>query len=303
MRLSKEKAPYLFISPFFILFAIFGAFPILFSFFLSFNQWDGLSAMQFVGFENYLLVLTDPWFWKSIKNTLIIFVLTTIPQHLIALSLAFILNSAKVKFKEFFRSAYFLPYITSSVAVSLIFMTLFGEHYGIINTILKYVSNFPGVEMLFNLINAELPIRWLNSAKWLKPAIAILITWKFTGWNMIIYYAGIQKIPESLYEAAEVDGASLFDKFFRITLPLLKPIIFFGVTMSIIGNLRIFAEPMILTGGSGGPGQSGLTTAMYLYKTGFEWTQFGVGSAMAYILCALIVTLSLLNNKFFNKEI
>jgi multiple sugar transport system permease protein len=303
VRLSKEKAPYLFISPFFILFAIFGAFPILFSLFLSFHRWDGLGAMNFVALENYVYVLTDPWFWKSISNTLIIFVLTTVPQHTIALFLAFILNSAKVKFKEFFRASYFLPYITSPVAVALIFMTMFGENYGILNSMLKTLSQLPFINGFFDLINLSLPIRWLNSAKWLKPAISVLLTWKFTGWNMIIYYAGIQKIPESLYEAAKVDGASLKDVFFKITLPLLKPVIFFGVTMSIIGNLRIFAEPMILTGGTGGPGQSGLTTAMYLYKTGFQWTEFGTGSAMAYVLCALIITLSLINNKFFNSDI
>ncbi|AGB40267.1 permease component of ABC-type sugar transporter [Halobacteroides halobius DSM 5150] len=303
MRLSKKVAPYLFVSPFYILFAIFGAFPILFSLFLSFHQWNGLSPMQFVGLENYIFALTDPWFWKSISNTLIIFVLTTIPQHIIALFLAFILNSGVVKFKEFFRSSYFLPYITSSVAVSLIFMTLLGKNYGILNAILQSISSFPPIEVLFNLMGVKLPIGWLSDPEWLKVAIASLVTWKFTGWNMIIYYAGIQKIPNSLYEAAKVDGASLRDQFFNITLPLLRPVIFFGVTMSIIGNLRIFAEPMILTGGSGGPGQSGLTTAMYLYKTGFEWTQFGLGSAMAYILCAIIIILSIINNKFFSQDI
>ncbi|WP_018247648.1 carbohydrate ABC transporter permease [Orenia marismortui] len=302
MRLSKKVAPYIFVSPFFILFAIFGVFPILYSFFLSFHTWDGMSAMEFVGLGNYKYVLTDPWFWKSIYNTLVIFMLTTIPQHVIALFLAFMLHKGTVKFKEFFRSAYFLPYITSSVAIAMVFGLLYGEHFGILNAFLKSLATFGPIDWLFNLIGLELPIRWLGSAKWVKPAIALLVTWKFTGWNMIIYYAGLQKIPDSLYEAAEVDGASTRQKFFNITLPLLKPIIFFGVTMSIIGNLQLFAEPMLLVGGSGGPNQAGLTTAVYLYQTGFEYLDFGAGSAMAYILCFLIVGLSLLNNKFFRDD-
>jgi len=302
MKLNKKVAPYVFIAPFFILFAIFGIFPILFSLFLSFHLWDGMSAMEFVGLGNYTYVLSDPLFWKSLSNTFIIFLMTTIPQHVIALGLAYILHSGTVKFKEFFRTAFFVPYITSAVAVAMIFGLLLGQHYGILNTIIKQLATFTPVKMLLDLFNITLPIGWLTNSKWIKPSIAMLITWKFTGWNMIIYYAGLQKIPSALYEAATVDGATPSQTFFKITLPLLKPIIFFGVTMSIIGNLQIFAEPMLLTNGTGGVGNAGLTTAMYLYNTGFETLDFGAGSAMAYILCFIIVLLSYVNNKFFKNE-
>ena len=303
MRLSKKIAPYVFISPFFILFAIFGAFPIIFSFVLSFFMWDGMGPMEFTGIGNYVYVLTDPWFWKSLYNTIVIFVLTTIPQHVIALSLAFVLNAGVVKFKEFFRNAYFLPYITSSVAVALIFGTLFGYQYGIINNFLQALASFAPFNWFLNLINLKLPVKWLGDTSWIKPSIAILVTWKYTGWNMIIYYAGLQKIPVNLYEAAKVDGANLRQIFTKITFPLLRPIIFFGVTMSIIGNLQLFAEPMVMLGSNGGANQAGLTTALYLYKTGFEYLDFGAGSAMAYILCLIIIILSIINNKIFRKDI
>ncbi|ACL69186.1 carbohydrate ABC transporter permease [Halothermothrix orenii] len=302
MRLSKKVAPYVFISPFYILFFIFGAFPILYSFFLSFHIWDGISPKEFVGLENYLFVLTDPWFWQSVWNTLVIFVLTTIPQHVIALFLAFILNSKLVKFKALFRSSYFLPYITSSVAVAMIFGMLYGEHYGILNAILKYVANFPPIGALFESIGLNLPVRWLGEAAWIKPSIALLVTWQFTGWNLIIYYAGLKNIPHNLYEAARVDGANMRQIFFKITLPMLRPVIFFGITLSIIGNLQLFEQPFILTGGTGGTGRAGLTTALYLYRTGFNWNMFGTGSAMAYILCIFIIILSLINMKIFQKR-
>lgn len=302
MRLSKKVAPYVFISPFYILFFIFGAFPILYSFYLSFHMWDGISPMEFVGLENYIFVLTDPWFWQSVWNTIVIFVLTTIPQHTIALFLAFVLNSNLVKFKNLFRSSYFLPYITSSVAVAMVFGMLFGEHYGILNAILKTIADFPPVGVFFELINLKLPVRWLGEEVWIKPSIALLTTWQFTGWNMIIYYAGLQNIPESLYEAARVDGANMRQMFFKITLPMLRPVILFGITLSIIGNLQLFEQPFILTGGTGGVGRAGLTTAMYLYRTGFNWNMFGVGSAMAYILCLVIITFSLINMKVFQKR-
>lgn len=301
-KLSKKSAPYVFISPFYILFGIFGIFPILFSFFLSFHLWDGISEMQFVGFENYIYVLQDTIFWQSVYNTMSIFVLTTIPQHVIAIVFAFILNSARIRFKEFFRNAYFIPYITSAVAVAMIFGILYGKQYGVFNAIIKQLNTVLPMKEMIEGLGFTYPIGWINDSRLIRPSLALLLTWKFTGWNMIIYYAGLQKIPDSLYEAARVDGASLPQIFFNITLPLLKPIMFFAVTMSIIGNLQLFTEPMVMLGLSGGAGRAGLTTAVYLYKTAFEYLDFGAGSAMAYILCLFIIVLSYINNKFFRRE-
>ncbi len=303
MRLKKKIAPYVFISPFYILFAIFGAFPIIFSLVLSFHRWNGIGAMEWVGLGNYKFVLTDPLFWKSLWNSFVIFVLTTIPQHTIALALAYILHSGVVKFKEFFRSSFFLPYITSTVAVSIVFGMLFGKQYGFLNAGLEFLSGLPVVKMIFDWINLSLPVEWLTNPKLIKPSIALLVTWRFTGWNMIIYYAGLQDISQDLYDAARVDGATWSQRFFKITIPMLKNVIFFAITMSIIGNFKLFAEPMILLQGNlGGAANAGLTTALYLYKTGFGWTEFGTGSAIAYLLCAIIVVLSLINRKFFQEN-
>ena len=182
--------------------------------------------MEFVGIDNYKYVLTDSWFWKSVFNTLVIFVLTTVPQHVISLFLAFVLNSGIIKLKVFFRNSYFLPYITSSVAVALIFGTLFGVQYGILNAFLRHLANFAPFQWLFNAVNLQLPIRWLGDPAWIKPSIALLVTWKFTGWNMIIYYAGLQKYPKQFMKQQEVDGANLRQIFFKITLPLLNPLYF-----------------------------------------------------------------------------
>src|SRR5690554_6880314 len=141
MKLDKKIAPYVFISPFYILFLIFGAFPILFSLYLSFHKWDGIRPMEFLGIENYTFTLTDPWFWKSVYNTVDIFLKTTIPQHLIALLFAFVLAAGVVKFREFFRTVFFMPYITSAVAVTIIFGVIFGHQYGIINAIIRNIQN------------------------------------------------------------------------------------------------------------------------------------------------------------------
>ncbi|MGM0420949.1 MAG: carbohydrate ABC transporter permease [Bacillota bacterium] len=299
-RLDKKVAPYVFISPFFILFIIFGLFPIVFSFFLSFNSWDGIGEMSFVGFDNYAYILTDAWFWDSVKSTVIIFTLTTIPQHIFALTLAFILNSGYVKFKEFFRTSFFLPYITSAVAIALIFDVLLGFRSGLLNAFLMWLESLPPIGFLFETFQFDLPARWLGEPRLIRFSIAGLVTWRFTGWNMLIYFAGLQNIPKSLYEAARVDGANIRQVFTKITLPLLKPVIFFGVTMSIIGNLQLFQEPFVLVGGDGGVSRAGMTTVMYLYRTGFHWRQFGEGSAMAYILCIFIIVLSLVNKKLFS---
>lgn len=301
MRVSKKAAPYLFISPFYILFLIFGTFPIIYSLFLSFQLWDGMGTMEFVGLANYKFVLQDPWFRQSLWNTFILLILTTIPQHTMALFFAYVLNNLKVKFKEFFRASYFLPYITSAVAVTLVFEIFYGKNAGILNLLLKYIGKFPPIGFLFDLINLNIPIDWVGKAFWLRPAIALMVNWKWTGWQMIIYYAALQNIPETLYEAAKVDGANMRQTFFKITLPILRPIIFYGITMSIIGNLRLFAEPSVLTNGTGGVGRSGLTTAMFIYKCGFEWGDFGAGSAAAYILCAIIIFFTIVNKKLFQE--
>jgi len=251
-------APYLFISPFYILFLIFGLFPILFSLYLSFHSWravGGLSTMEWVGLKNFKFLLGDPWFWGSLWNTFILLIISGLPQHLIALPLAFILNSR-------------LP---------------------------RQLKQF--------LSDNSLPINWLGKAVYIKPAIAIVVVWHWFGWNTILYLSGLQVISDDLYEAARVDGATSWHEFWYISLPLLKPIIFFAVTMTIIGNMQLFDEPFILTGGTGGVGRAGMTVAIYLYRTAFNWTQMGVAAAMSWLLFLIIIIFTLINYTVLRKGV
>lgn len=285
-EIRRNWVAYVYISPFYILFFIFGAFPILFSLYLSFHQWNGISPMQWIGLENYVRLFQDRLFWLALKNTLYIGIIAHIPMLIGALILAFIINSPLVRYKDFYRTAYFLPVVTSSVAVALVFGTLYGVRFGLINWVLTEL----GLK----------PIDWWGGrGEWIKPAIIILFIWRWLGWNMVIYLAGLQGIPSDLYEAAAIDGASLPQIFRYVTLPLLRPVILFTVVLSTIGAMTLFDEPFILVGVTGGTSNAGLTIAMYLYNRGFNFAHFGYASAMAYVVSAIIIVASALNIRFF----
>jgi ABC-type sugar transport system permease subunit len=206
-----------------------------------------------------------------------------------ALVLAFIVNSAAVRYKEFYRTAYFLPIVTSPVAVALVFSTLYGVRFGLINWLLTEMGGTP-IDW------------WGGRGEWIKPAIIILFIWRWLGWNMIIYLAGLQGINPELYEVAAIDGASLPQVFWYITLPLLRPIILFTLILSTIGAMTIFDEPFLLVGVTGGTNNAGLTIAMYLYNRGFNFAHFGYASAMAYVVSAIIVAVSIFNIRVFGSR-
>lgn len=301
-RWQRKAAPYVFVSPFFILFAVFSLYPILFSLYLSFHEWDavgGLGSMEWIGLENYTFLLGDPWFWKSLVNTVILLAISGLPQHVIAVPLAFALNSGLVKLRNAFSASYFMPYITSTVAVSMIFTTIYGTQYGALNAALGWLERHLGLGGLFAAMGMELPVNWLGRAPYIKPAIAMLVVWRWFGWNTVLYLAGLQTIPKELYEAARVDGANLAQQFRWITVPLLKPMMFFAVTLTIIGNMQLFDEPYILTGTTGGTSEAGLTVALYLYRTGFEWLYMGSAAAMSWVLFLVIGGLTALNLRLF----
>jgi cellobiose transport system permease protein len=288
-EIRRNWVAYVYISPFYILFLIFGAFPILFSFYLSFQRWNGISPIQWVGLENYMRLFQDRLFWLALKNTLWIGIVAHIPMLIGALILAFIINSPLVRYKDFYRTAYFLPVVTSSVAVALVFGTLYGVRFGLVNWVLTEL----GLK----------PIDWWGGkGEWIKPAIIFLFIWRWLGWNMVIYLAGLQGIPGDLYEAAAIDGASLPQIFWYITLPLLRPVILFTIVLSTIGAMTLFDEPFILVGVTGGTSNAGLTIAMYLYNRGFNFAHFGYASAMAYVVSAIIIVASALNIRFFGRE-
>ena len=290
--LSPRWAPYVFISPFLLLFAVFGVFPLVFSLYLAFQSWEptsGLNAMDFVGLANFAFALQDEWFWKSLKNTLWLAVASGLPQHLVAIPLAVFIHNAFVRSRDVVIGAYFLPYITSTVAIAIMFGSLFSTDYGLVNA---------GLNALFGAA----PIDWLNQPQNIKPAIALIVFWRYLGFNTVLYLAALQTIPKDLYEAADMDGAGRWQQFWCITLPSLKPMVYFGVMLSVIGGLQIFEEPFILTNGRGGSDQAGMTAAVYLYRMAFDFNDFGGASAMSWLLFAVVAVLTWLTNRAFKPK-
>jgi len=301
LRLSPEWAPYVFLSPFVVLFAVFGVFPLGFSLYLAFQSWEptsGLSAMEFVGFDNYVFALKDEWFWKSLKNTAWLAIASGVPQHVVAIPLAYFIHSSFKTLRNGVVGAYFMPYITSTVAIAILFSSLFSTDYGLINVGINMLAQVP---VLSWFLPAN-PVDWLNDPASIKPAIAMIVFWRYVGFNVVLYLAALQTIPADIYEAATMDGAGRLQQFFYITLPSLKPMIFFGVTLSVIGGLQLFEEPFILTGGRGGSDQSGMTTAIYLYRMAFDFNDFGAASAMSWLLFVVVVVLTWLTNRAFRPR-
>ena len=301
LRLSPAWAPYVMLSPFFALFLVFGLFPLLFSLYLAFQTWEptsGLHAMTFVGFGNFAFSLQDEWFWKSLKNTAWLAVASGVPQHLVAIPLAVFIHTSFKRLRNGVVGAYFLPYITSTVAIAILFSSLFSTDYGMINQGLAALARLP---LLGALMPAH-PIDWLGQPENIKPAIAVIVFWRYVGFNVVLYLAALQTIPKDLYEAATMDGAGRLQQFWFITLPGLRPMIYFGVTLSVIGGLQLFEEPFILTGGRGGSDQAGMTTAMYLYRMAFDFNDFGAASAMSWLLFIVVVVLTWLTNRVFATQ-
>jgi multiple sugar transport system permease protein len=288
-RKPRDIAPYLFIAPFFVIFAVFGVFPLGFSVWLSLHQWEpaaGLQAMRWVGLANYGYALTDPWFHRSLWNTAWFAVVSGLPQHLVALPLAYFIHRRLKRSRNWVVGAYFIPYITSSVAIALIFSTLYSKDYGVINAALQALG-LPG--------NTD----WLGDASTTKPAVAFVVFWRYLGWNVVLYLSALQVIDEDLFEAATLDGAGLWQQFWFVALPLLKPMVFFAVTLTLIGNLQLFEEPFILVDSEKGVAQSVMTSAIFMYRLAFADGDFGTASAVSWILFLIIAALTWANSRLF----
>jgi len=301
LRMSPEMAPYVFLSPFVLLFLVFGVFPLLFSFYLAFQSWEptsGLEAMKFVGLDNFAFALQDDWFWKSLKNTGWLAIVSGVPQHLVAIPLAYFIHSSFQGLRNVVVGAYFMPYITSTVAIAILFSSLFSTDYGLINVGLQMISHVP----VLSWFMPQNPVDWLNDPDNIKPAISMIVFWRYVGFNVVLYLAALQTIPKDIYEAATMDGAGRLQQFWFITLPSLKPMIFFGVTLSVIGGLQLFEEPFILTGGRGGSDQAGMTTAIYLYRMAFDFNDFGAASAMSWLLFIVVALLTWMTNRLFRPR-
>ncbi|MFC4075671.1 carbohydrate ABC transporter permease [Salinithrix halophila] len=279
---------YLFTLPVIVSLTVFLIGPILYAFYLSFQQFTFLNPdlSQFVGWDNYMRLLQDKRFHTALKNTSF-YSLGVVPvQVSIALLLALIVNS-RLRGKTFFRVAYFLPTVTSTVAVSVMFLFLF-KRDGLVNAFLS----------LFGVEGRS----WMLDIDFALPSIMLMAVWTTVGQFMVIYLAGLQDIPSDLYDAAEVDGAGPFRQFWHITLPLLKPTTFFIVVMSIIGTFQVFDQMYVISKGEGGPLDSTLTVVLYLYNVAFKDFEMGYASAIAFFLFAVILVLTLIQRKFFGEE-
>ena len=286
--------PVVFIAPFIIFFFTFNLFPIIYSFFLSFTDWNGIGEKVFVGLDNYIRIFTkDTTFLKSLWNTLYIMVLGFPISVFLGLLIAAFLSNLK-KFRNLFQTINFLPYITTPVAIGLIFTFLFDWNTGIINRIIEF---FGGEG-----------INWLGNAKFAPVVIGIMIIWKCTGYYMALYLAGITSISTDIYEAAKVDGAGTVKTFFKITMHLLKPITIFITITSLIYALQLFDEPNLMFNVSttsiiGGPDRSCLTMVWNFYDVAFGSTaRLGYGSAVSSTLFIIIVAASLIGMRFMNRK-
>jgi ABC-type sugar transport system permease subunit len=275
-RMWKMRHAYLFIAPFYILFLVFGAFPLVWSFVLTFHEWDGLKPMRMVGLRNYALLLRDQRFHDAFANTVIYWVVDVALIMTLALLMASLLHSPWLKARRVLRLVLFLPNVTATVAVGLVFNMVFDLNSGLVNEILAAVG---------------LPRQpWLNSVELSKVPVMTLNIWRVTPWYMLILLSGLQSINPELYQAATVDGAGPVQKLLAITIPSLAPILFFCFLTETIESFRIFTEPYVMTGG--GPGSSSLSIVLYLYESGFQVFKLGYAATIAYALTVILLVIS-----------
>lgn len=285
-RQYPSFVPYLFILPFFIGFAFYNGAPIIYSFYISLTEWTGFDKPVFVGLENYRMLVRDELFYMALRNTAQIIVLFIPLMILLGVLISYFLYAGYVKQENLFQNVFFLPYITIPVAVGAIFQAILNWQYGFLNKLLL------GLNLL------QEPVNWLNEPKYTSAIIAILITWQSVGYCVIMFMAGFRGISREVFEASRVDGANGRQTFFRIALPLLKPIFVFLIITTMIWGFQIFDETVILyspRGGvsAGGPGYSALTLVQYLYLSAFTDQHSGYGAAIGYALSIIIIVSTL----------
>ncbi len=277
---------YAFLAPNITGFLVFTLFPVLASLLLAFSKWDILTPIKFVGVKNFVTLISDSLFWKYFFNTL--FFMLGIPIGMaVSLILALLVNQ-KLKGMIIFRTIYFLPVISSMVAIALLWRWIYNPDFGLLNSFLR-------------MIGIKNPPQWLSSTAWAKPAIMIMWIWKGAGYNMLLYLAGLQGIPPQLYEAAEIDGANGWQKFWNITWPMLGPTNFFIIIMGVINGFQAFGEIYVMTGG--GPAGATTTIVYYIYNNAFQWFKMGYASAISWFLFLLIFIVTLLQWKYAGQKV
>lgn len=286
MKIKTKITPYLLVSPYIAHFMLFVAFPVVFSIVLTFHKWNIISPMEYIGLNNYIRLFKDEVFFKSLVNTLIFLVIHIPLQIIVALFLAEILNQ-KIKFRGFFRAAFFLPVIVSGVVVTILWQQLYGFDTGLLNRLLVSIGLGK--------------IGWLTDPNIAMPSIALMATWKNVGLYIVLFLVGLQTVPVQYYEAADIEGASKWQKFFKITLPMINPTIFMVVILSTIGGFSLFIEPYIMTGG--GPLNSTISAVLYIYKQGFFYYHMGYSATLGLFFALIIMAVVVIQKKFVERDI
>ncbi len=284
----KRKLPvtgYPLVLPYIIFFALFVAYPLIFSFVLVFHHWSIVGPLEFVKLGNFAEMFGDSLFWKSIINTLVFLVIHVPLQVAIALVLAELLNR-NLPARGFFRAAFFLPVVVSGVAVTVMWKQLFSTDIGILNQLLGMV----GISR----------VPWITDPSWAMPSIAVMATWKNVGLYVVLFLAGLQGVPRQLYEAADIDGAGTLQKFFHITIPAINPVMVMVLILSTLGGFSLFIEPYVLTGG--GPMNSTLSGVLYVYRQAFSFFRMGYAATIGFALAFIVLTVVLLQRKFVERE-
>lgn len=283
---KRVLLPYLMVSPYLIFVLVFVLFPVVFCLFLTFHKWNIIAPMRFIGTDNYTRLFHDRLFWKAIGNTLK-FLLLHIPlQLIVSLLLAYLLNQ-KMRALSFFRASFFMPVIVSGVVVTILWQQLLGYDSGLINRLLTVIG--------FNKIG------WLVNPNVAIYSIAVMATWKNVGLYVILFLVGLQTVPPQYYEAAKMEGATRWQQFYHITLPMINPTIFMVVILSTIGGFNLFIEPYIMTGG--GPLNQTLSAVLYIYKQAFQYYNMGYSATLGFFYAIMIMTVVVLQKRFIEKEV
>lgn len=281
----KDILPYLLVSPYLVNVVLFVLFPVFFCLFLTFNSWNIIGPIRFIGIDNYVRLFNDRLFWKAIANTLK-FLLLHIPLQLfVSLFLAYLLNQ-QIKAVSVFRASFFMPVIVSGVVITILWQQLLGYDTGLINRVFVMI----GLHKVGWLVNPDVAIY----------SIAMMATWKNVGLYVILFLVGLQTVPPQYYEAAKLEGASRWQQFYHITLPMINPTIFMVVILSTIGGFSLFIEPYVMTGG--GPMNMTLSAVLYIYKQAFQFYNMGYSSTLGFFYAILIMTVVVLQKKFIEKE-
>ncbi len=285
MKNGLSIKPYILVAPYLLFFLVFVLFPVGFSFYLTFHKWNIISPMEYSGLDNYARMLNDRLFWQSLKNTIWFLVIHIPLQIVVALGLAVLLNS-NIKFRNFFRASFFLPVIISGVVVTIMWQQLYGFHSGVFNQVLSKI----GIGK----------IGWLTDENMAMPSIAIMATWKNVGLYIILFLVGLQTVPASYYEAADIEGASAWQKFWFITLPAINPTLFMVIVFSTIGGFSLFIEPYVMTGG--GPLNSTLSSVLYIYKQAFEFFHMGYAATLGFMFALIILAVVVIQKRFIETK-